>query len=77
MNGSAVIGFLLILASAVRADGGGGGGGFESVPFGFYDELMKNSETERCGTDVRGMLDGAENLEKWALESRFFYYFFF
>jgi len=44
--------------------------GLESIPFGFYDEL-ENSEHEQCRVDVKNMLDGAKNLDKWALESWF------
>jgi hypothetical protein len=46
--------------------------GLESIPFGFYEEL-KNSEHEKCNVDVKNMLDGVKNLDKWALESWFLF----
>ncbi|XP_026808950.1 nose resistant to fluoxetine protein 6-like [Rhopalosiphum maidis] len=52
---------LFSLASAAWA------AGLESIPFGFYEEL-KNSEHEKCSADVKNMLDGVKNLDKWALE---------
>jgi len=48
-------------------------GGLESVPFRFYEQLADGPQTrEQCRTDVNGMLDGAKNLDKWALESWWF-----
>jgi len=44
--------------------------GFESIPFEFYEEL-KNIEHDQCSKDVKTMLDGVKNLDKWALESWF------
>jgi len=46
--------------------------GLESIPFGFYEEL-KNSEHQKCSVDVKNMLDGVKNLDKWALESWFLF----
>lgn len=54
------------LASAVWA------AGLESIPFGFYDELQ-NGGHDQCKVDVKNMLDGAKNLNKWALESWFLF----
>lgn len=52
---------LFSLASAAWA------AGLESIPFGFYEEL-KNIEHNQCSKDVKNMLDGVKNLDKWALE---------
>lgn len=65
MKGS-ILFVLFSLASAARA------AGLESIPFGFYEEL-KNSDHDQCSVDVNHMLDGAKNLEKWALESWFLF----
>lgn len=59
MIGSTLV--IIFSLASVRA-------GIESVPFGFYEEL-KNSTHEQCRIDVNNMLDGAKNLDKWALES--------
>lgn len=42
----------------------------ETIPYGFYEEL-RSSALDQCSTDVNNMLDGVNNLDKWALESRF------
>lgn len=60
---------LLSLASSGRA-------GFESIPFGLYEDL-RNGSSEQCRIDVNKMLDGANNLDRWALESWFSVIFFF
>lgn len=69
---------ILIVAVALLSAAGRGltamrTGGLESVPFRFYEQLADGPQTrEQCRTDVNGMLDGAENLDKWALESWWF-----
>lgn len=74
MKGSAVIivlAALFLLAQAIAAQLG-----FESISFGFYEELTKNTR-QQCKIDAKKTLDGIKNMEKWALEGKFLPFFFF
>lgn len=52
---------LVSLLACVQAD-------FESIPFEFYEKL-KDQANEQCSSDVKQILDGVKNLDRWALES--------
>lgn len=62
MKGSILV-VLFALASANAV--------LETIPYEFYDELKSSAKHEQCISDVNNMLDGAKNLDKWALESWF------
>jgi hypothetical protein len=64
MKGSLLF-FIIFSSASARTS-------LESIPFGFYEKL-KNSANRQCSIDVNILLDGMENLNKWALESLFYF----